>query len=219
MDVNDILINHESWHRKKIGGLWKEIGKLQFDFLKNQGLEPSHNFLDVGCGSLRGGIHFIDFLESRHYFGIDKDRELIEAGKKFELTQETLVNKKPTLVKMDDFNFSTLDKKFEFALAQSVFTHLPINNIIRCIMNIDKVLLPNGKFFVTFFENKKGKFNLEPVIHPQSDGPDQATYFDKDSFHYDFETFEWICHDISLNVSYIGNWNHPRNQKMMVFTK
>ena len=213
------FLDKDSWHRTKIGGLWDEIGNLQFNFLKDQGLQPFNYFLDIGCGSLRGGIHFIDYLMSDHYFGIDKEKELIEAGKSIELKKETLEQKNPTLVQMENFDFFLLNQKFEYALAQSVFTHLPINSIINCVMKIDKALVPGGKFFATFFENKKGKFNLELVMHSQIDGPDSASYFDKDPFHYDFETFEWICEGTDLKATYMGNWNHPRDQKMLVFTK
>ena len=67
-------------HREEVGGLWDKIGKLQFDFLKKMGLRSEHYFLDVGCGSLRGGIHFINYLEPSRYFGIDKNNELLDAA-------------------------------------------------------------------------------------------------------------------------------------------
>lgn len=206
-------------HRERVGGLWEEIGKLQFDFLVENGLTPEHYFLDVGCGSLRGGVHFIQYLKRGHYFGIDKDKSLLDAGKFVEIKRYDLADKDPIMVQMDDFNFESLVQKFDYALAQSVFTHLPVNSIIRCIMNIEKVLVEGGKFFATFFENSHGKFNLEDIMHFQKDGPDSATYFDKDPYHYDFNTFKWICEGTNLKVDYIGNWNHPRNQKMMVFMK
>ena len=28
---------NQVWHREAVGGLWKEMGRLQFDFLANQG--------------------------------------------------------------------------------------------------------------------------------------------------------------------------------------
>jgi len=198
--------------------MWEEIGKLQFEFLVEQGLKPEHYLLDVGCGSLRGGIHFIRYLEARHYFGIDISKELLDAGRVV-LKRNNLTHKNPTLVEMGNFDFQSLNQEFDFALAQSVFTHLPLNSIIRCILNIEKVLAQGGRFYATFFENPKGKFNLEPVMHPRADGPDFATYFDKDPYHYDFETFKWICERTSLEVKYIGDWNHPRDQKMLVFIK
>lgn len=54
-------------HRSYVGGCWDEIGKLQFDFMLKEGLKPEHYFLDVACGSLRAGLHFIPYLEVGHY--------------------------------------------------------------------------------------------------------------------------------------------------------
>lgn len=207
------------WYREAVGGMWEEIGKLQSDFLVKQGLRQEHYLLDVGCGSLRGGIHFIRYLEQGHYFGIDIRKDLLDAGRT-ELKMNNLTYKNPILVKMGNFDFKSLNQKFDFALAQSVFTHLPLNSIIRCIMNIEKVLVKGGRFYITFFENPKGKFNLEPVMHKVADDPDLwASHFDKDPYHYDFETFEWICMGTSLRVEYIGDWDHPRDQKMLVIIK
>jgi cyclopropane fatty-acyl-phospholipid synthase-like methyltransferase len=206
------------WYRDAVGGLWEELGKLQIEFLVGQGLLPQNYLLDIGCGSLRGGIHFIQYLEPEHYFGIDKNKELLDAGR-IELHNNNLIHKNPKLVQMENFEFLNLNQKFDYALAQSVFTHLTLNDIIKCLMNVEKVFNQSGKFYATFFENKRGKFYLEPLMHPKSDGPDFATYFDQDPYHYDFETFEWICEGTKLKAEYIGDWNHPRDQKMMVFTK
>jgi len=204
------------WYRDAVGGMWEEIGKLQLDFLVRQGLRSEHYLLDIGCGSLRGGIHFIRYLNPGHYYGIDINQELLEAGR-LELQQNDLEHKKPRLVRMGDFEFSSLGQKFDYALAQSVFTHLPLNRIIRCIMNVESVLVRGGQFYATFFENPQGKFNLEPVMHPCVDGPDLATYFDRNPYHYDFDTFRWICEETGLRVEHIGYWGHPRDQRMIVF--
>jgi SAM-dependent methyltransferase len=206
------------WYKEAVGGLWEEIGKLQFDYLVTHGLEPHHYFLDVGCGSMRGGRHFVRYLEPKHYYGIDADENLLEAGKDV-LRIENLLDKHPVLARMHDFDFASLGQKFDYALAQSVFTHLPLNNIIRCIMNIDRALVQEGLFFATFFENPQGKFNLHPIWHPRADGEPRPAFFDSDGYHYDFATFEWICQGTSLRVSYIGDWHHPRDQRLMVFRK
>jgi len=43
--------------------------------------------------------------------------------------------------------------------------------------------------------------------------------FDTNPFHYDFATFEWICEGTGLTPEYWGDWQTPKNQKMIVFTK
>ncbi len=45
-------------HRNAIGGYWDEMGKLQYNFLLEQGLKPRQILMDIGCGSLRGGYPF-----------------------------------------------------------------------------------------------------------------------------------------------------------------
>lgn len=206
------------WYRRAVGGRWEEMGRLQFDFLLEQGLRSEDFLLDVGCGGLRGGIHFIRYLDPGHYFGIDVNKALLRAGRG-ELKRHDLIHKKPILVQMGDFNFASLNQHFDFALAQSVFTHLPLNGIMRCIRNIERVLVRGGRFYVTFFENQEGPANLQPIVRQKVDGSTLLTYFDQDPYHYTFATFEWICERTSLKVEYIGDWNHPAGQKMMVFTK
>ena len=43
----------------QVGGLSDEIGPLQFFFLRWEGLRPEHTLVDVGCGGLLGGVHFV----------------------------------------------------------------------------------------------------------------------------------------------------------------
>ena len=74
--VNSNKLNHRNF----IGDKWDEIGKLQFDFLKDEGLKPHHKLIDIGCGSLRGGIHFIKYLDKFNYFGTDINNNLIRLG-------------------------------------------------------------------------------------------------------------------------------------------
>jgi SAM-dependent methyltransferase len=206
------------WYKTAVGGMWELIGNLQFDFLVKNGLKSEHYLLDVGCGSLRGGIHFISYLSPGHYYGIDRNLDLLAAGEQ-ELIINKLSGKKPILVQMSQFEFQSLDRRFEFALAQSVFTHLTLNSILRCIVNIEKILVKGGRFFCTFFEFKGDKRNLEPLSHPCFGSVNFPTYPDKDPFHYSFETFEWLCEGLDLRVEYLGDWGHPRDQKMMVFHK
>lgn len=63
--------------REIIGGLWDEVGRLQLDFLRRQGLEPHHTLLDIGCGSGRFAVKAVPYLEPNHYFGIDLSPSLL----------------------------------------------------------------------------------------------------------------------------------------------
>ena len=54
-------------HRQVVGGMWDEIGALQLEFLQGRGLQPDDLLLDVGCGSLRGGVKFVEYLNPVRY--------------------------------------------------------------------------------------------------------------------------------------------------------
>ena len=54
-------------HRDYVGAHWEELGSLQFRFMVDQGLLPHHVLVDIACGSLRGGVHFIPYLDPGNY--------------------------------------------------------------------------------------------------------------------------------------------------------
>jgi len=200
-------------HREFVGGLWDLLGTLQFRFLLDNGLQPAHRFLDIGCGALRGGIHFVRYLDAGNYFGVDLNASLIKAAGK-ELEAAGLTGKHPTLAIDGHFDFLTLGATFDFALAHSVFTHLPLSSIDRCVTSTAKVLRPGGRLFATFFEAPRPHL-LEPLSHV--DGV--VTYGDRDPFHYHFPTFEDLVSSLPFRVRNIGGWNHPRGQHMLEFER
>lgn len=192
-------------HREYVGGLWDEMGELQFGFLVKQGLTPSDVLLDVGCGSLRGGVHFIQYLEPRNYLGMEKEEELLKLGVKAELGMETFQARRPELVVSGNFEFERFSKTPTYALAQSVFTHLTSDRIETCMKHLRAFVQPGCRFFATFFE---------------TDDPTEANprhSHDHSMFRYsrremlDFgERFRW-------EVRYIGEWGHPRGQIMVEY--
>jgi cyclopropane fatty-acyl-phospholipid synthase-like methyltransferase len=199
-----------------VGGMWDELGRLQFDFMVEQGLRPEHRLLDIGCGSLRGGVHFIRYLESGNYYGVDKQAWLLDAAVKIEIPRHHLQDKSVHLLQRDDFDFSSFGVEFDTMLAQSVFTHLPWNVILRCLVNVEKTLAPEGQFFATFFEASEPRHRIEAIT--QEPGR-IVTYPDRNPYHYEFDVFAEMARRVGLRARYIGDWDHPRNQKMMVFTK
>ena len=119
--------------RAKVGGLWQQMGTHQFDFLVERGLQPSDHLLDVGCGVLRGGRHFVRYLDAGHYCGIDIADEMI-VGAEQQLAEDGLTDKGARLRVTETFDVD-FGQPFDFAIAQSVFTHLPMNSIWRALAN------------------------------------------------------------------------------------
>ena len=138
-------------HRDYVGGLWDEVGKLQFEFLVQRGLRPEHVFLDIACGSLRGGIRFIPYLDPGNYLGIEKEQQLIDIGLKEELASEIREDKQPEFVISDSFEFTRFSTRPDFSLAQSLFTHLNESDIQICLGNLRDAVDIGHLCFVTFF--------------------------------------------------------------------
>ena len=58
--------------------LWRMQRAFQIDFLQSRGLAKQHQLLDLGCGTLRGGLPLIGYLSAGNYTGIDVRAEIIE---------------------------------------------------------------------------------------------------------------------------------------------
>ena len=208
---NQPIISHgkkginEVGHRRYIGGMWDEIGTLQYDFLTNQGLKPEHVFLDIACGSLRLGVKLIPFLEPGNYLGIDKEETLIDSGIQEEIGPALNEKKHPSFVVSTSFEFEKFNKKPDFAIAQSLFTHLPSSIINQCFSKLRSFTKKDFIFFATYFESiDRVKNRNKPHDHARF-------YYSKDEIRNFGDSNGFHC-------EYIGNWNHPRSQIIVKYT-
>jgi len=190
-------------HRKYVGGCWEEVGALQFDFLLDQGLQPRHHLLDIGCGALRLGVKAIPYLEPGHYLGIEKEASLLQAGVDQELGRELLA-KRPRLLCDHRFRFHRFRQPVEMAMAQSLFTHLPQRLIERCLRRLRPSLVAGGMLCATFFEV------AEPCANPRR--PHDHGYF-----AYTRAQMEAFGERNGYVPDYLGDWNHPRGQVMVIY--
>jgi cyclopropane fatty-acyl-phospholipid synthase-like methyltransferase len=67
-----------------------------FERLLTYGIRPGDTVVDYGCGTLRLGALFIEFLEADGYIGLDIDRRIIAAGRE-QLADDIVETKRPTL--------------------------------------------------------------------------------------------------------------------------
>lgn len=205
-------------HRNIIGGMWDEIGQLQLDFLKSRGLRPNHNFLDVGCGCLRAGVKVIPYLEPQRYYGIDAEKRLLDVGYNNELPKTGHCERLPRgnlfcsrLFKHDRLKANSID----IGICVSVITHLPLNFLRVCLVNLGTYFKPGGVLYLTFFE--------VPATHapmaPYTNSCGIITSAFKDPYHYFRRDMEYMAYGTPWRAEYIGEWNHPRGQMMMAYQK
>jgi SAM-dependent methyltransferase len=199
-------------HRKRVGGMWDELGALQLEFMIAQGLRPEHRLLDVGCGSLRAGVRFVEHLAPGGYYGIDINESLLDAGYEHELATE-LRDKLPRdqlrATERFDCDFGV---PFDFAIAQSVFTHISLNQIRLCLFRVAKVMPPGGRFFASYFEAPRD----HPLDEPRADG---ALWTERNAFFYYRRDLRYAARGMPWEVRYLGDWGHPRHQLMMEYRR
>jgi len=186
--------------KSAVGGKWEEIGQLQFEFLINKGLQSHHKILDIGCGTLRGGRHFIKYLNIGNYSGIDISPKAIAYAIQL-VQQEGLSEKNPHLLVSEkkDLKFREFSgETFDYVLAQSVFTHLKPEHIKECFENIGHIMQENSAFYFTYVKGEEYKqTRLE-------------------GFCYPFSFFESLAEQHGFTLQDVSNgYNHPRGQLMV----
>jgi len=201
-------------HRAVPGGLWRETGEWQFQFLRAQGLEPHDYVLEVGCGSLAAAIHLVPFLDHRHYWGVERHYPLLDAGIRLEFPRAGIDRERAGFLHNVTFDLSEIPDRFDFALADSLFAYLPFNNVARCIAGVVRALKPSGRFYTTWFENPDAA-NFEPISHANG----VITYPDREPYHYPFSLVEVVCDAVGAKVERVDGSTHPRGESVLVISR
>src|SRR5438876_427641 len=127
------------------------IAAMTFNLLTTLGLRQHHSLLDIGCGSLRIGRLLIPYLNRGKYFGVEPNKWLVEEGIKRELGEALLEIKRPTFFFSDSPETITQAKvSFDFALAQSIFSHCGLDLIKNWLSAISRSLAEHGALVATF---------------------------------------------------------------------
>lgn len=185
---------------------WYSMGCRQMLFLVDHGLLPSHYLLDVGCGALRAGIHFLRYLKPGRYVGLEKEDSLVElAGEVLAVYGLTC---SPILQQRSDFDLTGLGvTRFDYMLAQSVFTHLPPPDVEICLQRLMPCLAGGGSFFASFKRGHRIKIGKP---HPTRGG--EITIVS-----YPLSFFADLAGAVGCQVEDLGDWGHPGGLEMLRF--
>lgn len=139
------------------------VGAMQFNLLTSFGLRDHHTLLDIGCGSLRLGRLMIPFLRTGNYHGVEPHNWLIEEGIKHELGNDIVSLKSPSFSNSENFELQPFQKKFDYIIAQSIFSHASQDQITQCLTEVKMVLAEQGFFLATFLLGKQNYTGKEWV--------------------------------------------------------
>lgn len=134
----------------------------QLKLLKKLGLKEDHEFLDFGCGVLRGGIDIINYLDDEKYYGYDISRERLDLGESQFVKSN--INKK---IYLSD---QIPHKKFDVIWAFQVFIHIAdgiFNDNLKLILAHLKGFAYISTYSIT--AKREGKWMEYPhVLHDKS---------------------------------------------------
>ena len=65
--LSDADIQNQEYKKHLGGGAqhWERRGAFQLYFLQKMGLKKCDRLLDAGCGPIRSGVHFINYLDRK----------------------------------------------------------------------------------------------------------------------------------------------------------
>ncbi len=177
---------------------WLKIGQLQFDYLLGHGLKPGMRMLEIGCGNLRAGRLFIDYLDAGHYYGVDISPDILLAGQ-HTIAEFGLQQKLPYLTLVRDMRFAFLPAgQFDVVHAHSVFSHSPIDVIDECLASIGRVMAADGFFDFTF---------------DRTTGEEHQVL--REDFYYRTETLVALAARHGLRARFMADWadlGHPQSK-------
>lgn len=103
---------------------------------------------------------FIPYLKAGNYYGIEPNKWLVEEGIANEVGKDMVNIKRPSFFHTEDFELSVFNEKFDFMVAQSIFSHTSEEQVDKCMKEVKPVLGEEGFFLTTFVlgeENYTGK--------------------------------------------------------------
>ncbi len=168
---------------------WLELGQLQFDFATSHGLKPEMRMLEIGCGNLRAGRLFIEYLEPGHYYGLDISPDILMAAQDT-IAAHGIAAKLPHLTLVKDLKLSFLpEDTFDFVHAHSVFSHSPVEVIDECFAHVGRVMTAEGFFDFTFDKTEGAEHQ---VLH--------------EDFYYRTQTLVDLAAKHGLEATFMDDW-------------
>jgi trans-aconitate methyltransferase len=110
----------------------------RFDELVAQGIKPSDTVVDYGCGTLRLGVRFIDYLDADRYVGLDIDDRIIAAGRDH-LRADLVEAKRPVL---EVISPQSLARAWIFS--NGVLPHVPPDHLNAYFTNLARLVVRPG---------------------------------------------------------------------------
>jgi cyclopropane fatty-acyl-phospholipid synthase-like methyltransferase len=170
---------------------------MTFNLLTTLGLRQDHSVLDIGCGSLRIGRLLIPYLNIKNYSGIEPNKWLVEDGIRQETGRDQILIKQPKFYFADSADKLPTNALYDFAIAQSIFSHCGPDLVNRWLTDISAHLRDSGALVETFVSGDQDR--QDPGwVYPEC-------------VNYKVETMAALARNARLKF-FLLDWKHPRQQ-------
>ena len=129
------------------------LGHHVFESLKTLGLQPEHALVDIGAGCLRNGLWLIAYLNPGNYYGVEPNETMLQEGIDTFIDPADLAERRPVFSNNAEFAFP-FERKFDFALARSIFTHTSRGQMSACLRNLSASMNKGGLFALSYVPPK-----------------------------------------------------------------
>jgi len=190
------------------------VAAMGFSLLTSLGIRQHHRLLDIGCGSLRIGRLFIPYLDPGHYVGIEPNDWLVGEGIKQEVGRDQVRIKEPRFFFAGGPEILPADLVFDFALAQSIFSHCTLELIERWLKGLFPHLRADGALVATFKQGSKDFFHEKGITDKDFQG--NGWVYPKCPA-YRLETIAALAEKTGYRFQVL-EWAHPR-QTWVLFAR
>ncbi|MEZ5776739.1 MAG: class I SAM-dependent methyltransferase [Paracoccaceae bacterium] len=175
------------------------MGATQFRLMTALGMREDHRLLDIGCGSLRAGKLFIQYLLPDRYFGIEPNGWLIEDAKRLEIGADIFAIKRPRFDGNDAMRFDVFGETFDYVVAQSIFSHTGADVFGKALAAAQAVLAPRGQFlFTVHYRGNEAGMSARGWFYPKC-------------VRFSDSEVRDLCRSAGLHVQPLA-WFHPRQR-------
>lgn len=131
-------------HQKQLGINIRH--RTIFKNLKNAGLKPNSNVLEIGCGIGTVSHLILKFITEGSFVGLDISSESIKMAQQF-----NAFHKKAEFLVNDMSNF-THKTKFDFVVFPDVLEHIPVEQHANIFKTISELTAPNAVVIINIPE-------------------------------------------------------------------
>ena len=182
-------------HQKKLGINIRH--RTIFKNLKNVGLKPNSNVLEIGCGIGTVSHLILKYITEGSFVGLDISAESIKMAQKFNSFH------KNADFFVDDMSNFTHKTKFDFVVFPDVLEHIPVEQHANIFKTISELTTPNAVVLINIPE--PNTLNWMRVNHPNKlQIIDQSLSMQdllNNSYPYGFKLYSMNPYSLHLDVN------------------